>query len=37
MDNNNENALKILQEYCELKNKLNFKYFSGKFLKTYFD
>tara|TARA_B110000208_G_scaffold187496_1_gene245579 strand:- start:30 stop:1292 length:1263 start_codon:yes stop_codon:yes gene_type:complete len=37
MDDNNESALKILQEYYELKNKLNFKYFSGKFLKTYFD
>ncbi|MDA9234655.1 hypothetical protein N9P18_02075 [Polaribacter sp.] len=37
MDNNNERALKILQEYCELKNKLNFEYFSVKFLKNYFD
>ncbi|MDA9057331.1 hypothetical protein N9K49_05750 [Flavobacteriaceae bacterium] len=37
MDNNNERAFKILQEYCKLKNKLNFKYFSVKFLKTYFD
>jgi hypothetical protein len=37
MDNNNEHAFKILQEYCKLKNKLNFKYFSVKFLKTYFD
>jgi len=37
MNDNNESALKILQEYYDLKNKLNFKYFSDKFLKTYFD